>query len=210
MPGEITRRINAGEAGYPDPVPVKLRAVQEYIERYNTKHGPPSAPHEQDQSADSIDKLKRRLRAIVLREINHYERKRTGKIKPDDAVMLKRHYETLSTMERQDELTQRRRAPRNGKPLPEAETDGKPDETLYERLAREEAEDGAETSSPIDSTDTTEDQDSDAEAPSPAPLPAPAAVSGPSGMASRLAPIPARSQATAQAGQQAAAQARAQ
>lgn len=137
-PKEIERRLHNDEAGMGFPVQIKERRIYEYIKDYEELHGPPPDPEDEDQTPDSIAKLKHRLAALIRREIAHFEGKKPGTLTHANSVVLRQHYATLDDMERRAEKALKR-AVRSKPSRANPTTKGTPErqETPVERLARE-------------------------------------------------------------------------
>ena len=141
-PKEIVRRLNNDEAGLGFPVEIKERRVYEYIEDYNAEHGPPPGPEDEDQTLDSMRRLRRRAIALIQREITTLEKRRPGKLSVKESQALKAHFATLDDMERREEAAEKRRGKTPARPAPNGNGNGqsKGAESALERVAREQRE----------------------------------------------------------------------
>lgn len=140
---EIERRLHANEAGLGSPCEIKERRIYEYIKDYEIENGPRPDQEDEDQSADSIFKLKRRGIALMAREITALEHKRAGTITADQSRTLRQHIANLEAWERRDEEAARRRlrSAREGKGNGKEQDD--PPESMLAKIAREEREGNA-------------------------------------------------------------------
>jgi hypothetical protein len=113
---EVTRRFNEGTAGLttkegkPLPIAITERRVAEYVAEYKAEHGPRPEPEDEELTADSINRVKRRALNILAREVAHLESLPKGRISAKQSTALRQHYATLDDMERRQEIAEKRRS----------------------------------------------------------------------------------------------------
>lgn len=139
---EITRRFNEGTAGLttkegkPLPITITERRVAEYVAEYKAEHGPRPEPEDEELTADSINRVKRRAVNVLAREVAHLESLPKGRISAKQSTALRQHYATLDDMERRQEIAEKRRG--KGKRAGKAPAGPSKAESAIEALAQQE------------------------------------------------------------------------